>query len=67
MTEQAMRDARVHETVGSACIWLNQLGKFLFSSFVNRTNGDDSSLSAAVAIEKMIGRDARVSARKSMV
>ncbi|CAD7345467.1 hypothetical protein [Xanthomonas arboricola] len=59
--------SRIHSTVGSARIWCYQLEKIAFNVFAIRTNADDSSLSAAAAIEKMIGRDTCVFARKSMV
>ncbi|NYH50321.1 hypothetical protein [Xanthomonas arboricola] len=59
--------SRIHSTVGSARIWCHQLEKIAFKVFAIRTIADDSSRSAAAAIEKMIGRDACVFARKSMV
>ncbi|WP_155758624.1 hypothetical protein ABQY74_019765 [Xanthomonas sp. WHRI 7064] len=59
--------SRIHSTVGSARIWCHQLEKIAFNVFAIRTNADDSSRSAAAAIEKMIGCDASVFARKSMV
>ncbi|NJC46420.1 UNVERIFIED_ORG: hypothetical protein FHT06_003742 [Xanthomonas campestris] len=59
--------SRIHSTVGSARIWCHQLEKIAFKVFAIRTNADDSSRSAAAAIGKMIGCDASVFARKSMV
>ncbi|WAH64260.1 hypothetical protein [Xanthomonas hortorum] len=47
---------RIHATVGSVCIWCDQLEKIAFTVFGIRTNGDDSSLFMRAAIGKMIRR-----------